>query len=68
MNNNLYLEALRAFYSAQKLEAKANISLYLNNAVGVGEHSDILTELKKWTGVLADAESNLETLDNNFPN
>ena len=32
----------------------------------IGEHSDLLTEVKKWTNSLSEAEENLETLKRNF--
>jgi len=32
----------------------------------IGEHTDLLTEVKKWTDSLSNAEENLETLDRNF--
>jgi len=32
----------------------------------IGEHSDLLTEVKKWTSSLAEAEDCLETLRRHF--
>ena len=39
--SQLKVKALRAKYEAQKLEALATIDVYMNNAVGVGEHPGI---------------------------
>ena len=53
-------------YQAQKTEALAHLDLLFNDATMIGEHSDLLTEVKKWTESLAQAEENLETLKRNF--
>ena len=54
------------FYQAQKTEAIAHLDILFNDSVGIGEHTDLLTEVKKWTENLSQAEENLETLRNNF--
>ena len=36
------LEALHAKYFGEIKEAQANIEIYLENPVGIGEHPDIL--------------------------
>ena len=54
------------FYQAQKTEAIAHLDILFNDSVGIGEHTDLLTEVKKWTERLAQSEENLETLRNNF--
>ena len=53
-------------YQAQKTEALAHLDLLFNDATMIGEHSDLLTEVKKWTNSLSEAEENLETLKRNF--
>ena len=53
-------------YQAQKTEALAHLDLLFNDSVQIGEHSDLLTEVKKWTDSLSQAEENLETLKRNF--
>ena len=53
-------------YQAQKTEALAHLDILFNDSVGIGEHTDLLTEVKKWTESLSQAEENLETLRNNF--
>ena len=62
----LYFDALIKKYEAQIAEAKANLTLYFNSPVGIGEHSDLLTEFDKWTEQLATASDKLETLKKNF--
>ena len=53
-------------YQAQKTEALAHLDILFNDAVGIGEHTDLLTEVRKWTESLAQAEENLQTLDSHF--
>lgn len=60
------LKALISHYEAQKDESIAIIDLYLNNSRGIGEHSDILNELKQWTTKLSEAEESLTTLKKYF--
>ena len=63
--NKLLMAAIDT-YQAQKTEALAHLDLLFNDATMIGEHSDLLTEVKKWTESLAQAEENLETLKRNF--
>ena len=65
MKNKLLMAAIDA-YQAQKTEALAHLDILFNDSVGIGEHTDLLTEVKKWTESLAQAEENLETLKRNF--
>ena len=61
--NILLLKALYSHYNAQRDEALAVIQTYMQNSVGIGEHSNILDELKKWTVVLAEADECIQVLD-----
>tara|TARA_B100000287_G_scaffold33886_1_gene31357 strand:- start:523 stop:735 length:213 start_codon:yes stop_codon:yes gene_type:complete len=63
--NKLLMAALDC-YQAQKTEAIAHLDILFNDSVGIGEHTDLLTEVKKWTDSLSQAEENLETLRANF--
>ena len=63
--NKLLMAAIDS-YQAQKTEALAHLEILFNDAVGIGEHTDLLTEVKKWTESLSQAEENLETLKRNF--
>ena len=53
-------------YQAQRTEALAHLDILFNDAVGIGEHTDLLAEVKKWTESLSQAEENLDTLRRNF--
>ena len=63
---NQLIQAAKDAYQAQRTEALAHLDLLFNDATMIGEHSDLLTEVKKWTESLSQAEENLETLDKNF--
>ena len=63
---NLKLEALRAKYQAQKLEALATLEVYTNNSVGIGEHPQIIEEMDKLVQQVADANDCLEVLEKTF--
>ena len=65
MGNKL-LKAAYFSYKAQKAEAVANLDVLFKNSVGIGEHTDLLTEVKKWTESLSQAEENIQSLKNNF--
>ena len=63
---NQLIKAAIDNYQAQKTEAMAHLDILFNDAVGIGEHTDLLAEVKKWTESLAQAEENLQTLDSHF--
>jgi len=63
---NQLIQAAIDSYQAQRTEALAHLDLLFNDAVQIGEHTDLLTEVKKWTESLAQSEENLETLRRNF--
>ena len=63
---NLLIKAAIDCYQAQRTEALAHLDLLFNDAKMIGEHSDLLTEVKKWTESLAQAEENLQVLDSHF--
>jgi len=44
----------------------ANIEIYLNNAVGVGEHSNILETIEKELDIIAKYEDQIEVLRKYF--
>ena len=63
---NQLIQAATDTYQEQRTEALAHLDLLFNDATMIGEHSDLLTEVKKWTESLSQAEENLETLKKNF--
>ena len=63
---NQLIQAAIDSYQAQRTEALAHLDLLFNDATMIGEHSDLLTEVKKWTESLAEAEDCLKVLDTHF--
>jgi hypothetical protein len=63
---NKLLKAALSQYEAQKDEALAVLEIYFNNSVGIGEHSNLLSEIIEWTQKLTEAEENIETLKRHF--
>ena len=66
MIQNKLLKAALSRYEAQRDEAKAHLHILFKNSVGIGEHTDILSEIDKWVKSLSEADENIETLKNNF--
>lgn len=65
---NLLFEATLRYYEAQEAEAKAILSVYFTNPVAIGEHPDLLTEIRKYAEKLDSAQGIIETLKKNFIN
>jgi len=63
---SLKIDALRAKYVAMRLEAIATLEVYSKNAVGIGEHPQIIEEMDKLVRVVADTNGYIEALDNIF--
>ena len=58
----MFYNALIKKYEAEIEECLATLKIYMNKSVGIGEHSDLLTELDKYVTKLAAAEDSLATL------
>jgi hypothetical protein len=46
--------------------AKTNIMVYMNNATGIGEHSDIVEAIQEELDKMAHAEDRIEMLEKYF--
>lgn len=66
MIGNMFIKALYAKYNAQKEEALATLTLYLNNPSAVADHSAILDEIDSLLQKLSHAELAIRTLDENI--
>ena len=60
------VKALKKKLEGDIERSKCNITVYLNQSVGIGEHIDIVETVEKELTKLAEAEDKLETLINNF--
>ena len=63
---NRLLSAAKLHYEAKRDEAVANLEVYFTKAVGIGEHSDLQEEIRKWTDVLSNSIDGLESLEKHF--
>lgn len=60
------LIALRKHAEAHIEKHRMNVEVYLNNPVGVGEHSDIMDTIEKELNMMAEYMDQLEVLDQYF--
>ena len=60
------VNALALSFQSDAQKARANLVNYLNNAVGVGEHADIVAECKRLVEEIEHANSCLERLGKMF--
>lgn len=65
---SLKVDALRARYIAMRLEAIATLEIYSENAVGIGEHPQIIEEMDKLVRTIADVNGYLDVLEQIFVN
>jgi hypothetical protein len=62
----LLLNALRQHYLGHIETARANVEIFLNNPVGVGEHPDVAETMDFEISKIADAADKIKTLDEYF--
>ena len=63
---SLKIQALRAKYEAQRLEALATLEVYMQASVGIGEHPQIIEEMDAMVKSLAEANDCIDTLNSTF--
>ena len=63
---NKLLKAAKDKYDAQKSESLAHLEILFEKSVGIGEHTDILSEVDKWVNSLSQANENLKTLEEQY--
>jgi len=56
------LEAARKYYEGIAAEAEATIDTYLSFSVGVGEHPNVMQELRKQIAILGEARDGIDTV------
>ncbi len=59
-------EALIIKYEGEIAEAKANITVYMKNPAGIGDHSDIVAAIDSQVEKMAHAEEKLICVKNHF--
>lgn len=58
----MFLNALKLKYEAEIEVAKANVRVYLDNPVGIGEHPDLVAAVDSQLEVMANAKDKLKIL------
>ena len=61
------VQALKSKYDADYQMHKANLDIYLNNPVGIGEHPQHFEEMDKLVELMTAARDKLEVLDKEYP-
>jgi len=56
------IQALEAKYQAEIAEAEANVGVYMNNPVGIGEHPDLVSAVDSQIARIAEADDKLKVL------
>jgi len=56
------VKAARMHAEGELERAKTNIMVYMNQSVGIGEHSDLLEECDKFVKQMVDAKDNLKMI------
>ena len=62
----MLLDALRKHAEGHIAKHKANVLVYLNNPVGVGEHPDIIDTMEKEMLEIAKYQDVIDMLDQHF--
>ena len=57
------VEALKAKYFGQMKEAEANIEIYLESPVGIGEHPEIIDAIDTQVAKIAEAQEKFQVLE-----
>ena len=61
------IRASKSHFLAHIEKHRINVENLLNNAVGVGEHADIMDTIEKVLAVIAEYDDKLEMLNKYFP-
>jgi hypothetical protein len=56
------LEAAKKYYEGIAAEAEATIDVYLNSSTGIGEHPQIMQELRNQIEILGEARDGIDTI------
>ena len=60
------LDALIADANGNIAKAKANIEVYLENPVGIGEHPDVLAAIQEQVDIIAHQEERIQVIKTHF--
>lgn len=65
-DKQIMISNLKTYYVGMMAKHKANVSVYLNNPAGIGEHNDIIEAIDKELDSLASAWDKHEILNKFF--
>ena len=65
-NRQVILDALKDYAEGNISKARANVEIFLGNAVGVATHGDVLEEINKQLKIIADNAEIITVLDTHF--
>jgi hypothetical protein len=60
------IRALKAYYSSLIDIRKAELQVYIDNPVAIGDHSNLIDTMDELIGKIADAEDKLIVLETHF--
>ena len=60
------LESLKDKLKGEIAVAKANVTVYLNNPVGIGEHPDVLGAIQDQIDLIAKEEERIQVISKHF--
>tara|TARA_B100000902_G_scaffold204586_1_gene195019 strand:+ start:424 stop:678 length:255 start_codon:yes stop_codon:yes gene_type:complete len=66
VDRKVFLEALRGHAKGQIAKHKANVEIFMSNAVGVGEHTDIIESVAKELDSIAKYDDQLNIVNKYF--
>ena len=67
MMRNRLLEATRKHAEGHVAKHVANVEVYLNQSVGIGEHSDIIESIEQELEHIAKYQDQIDILEKYFP-
>ena len=59
----MIIKALQKKYEAEIASAQANIQVYLDHPVGIGEHPDLVAAVDHQVQVMAESKDKLDTIE-----
>jgi len=62
----MLLKALKLKLEGEIAVAQANVNVYLNQSVGIGEHPDVVEAIESQIEKIAEAEDKIQVLNNYF--
>ena len=62
------ISAVRLSAEGEIQKARANVEVYLQSPVGIGEHPDIIAAIHEQVDIIASNEERIQVIDKHFDN